>query len=496
VGRSRKIVRRVLEEAGLCDEPQSDQSKLDPYREQIKERVAKQLTTTRILREIHGLGYQGGRTILGECVREFRTELATAPQPKVTRRFETGNGQEMQIDWSPYVIPIGGHPTSVRALGCLLCASRKLYLRFYRDERVPTLLEGLASAFEYFDGVTLRVVLDNMATAVLGRIGADRKPLWHERFLGFCKHYGFTPFACRVRDPNRKGKKEKSFRLVYDDLVKGTEFQSWEDLDERRRIWLDHTPAVGNLRVHGTTKKVPNEAYQEEHPFLIRLPRERFAVYEQSVRLVDRDSTLSIRGTPYTVPVHLATHAVGVRLYTEHFEVLDKHGQVAFSRRYVPLADKGKLQIDPTHYAALPKRPRGDGGGTERIDQAFVRRFPDLAPLCDGLKVRFKTLAHIHIRALCRLADRYGEQALRAAALHAQEYRRYDALAVERILERDHPLPDDADVTPPLGGIGPAILGEVEPGTLDGYQHLDREPPAASDTKAEPDSSGEDPDGT
>jgi transposase len=479
----RKVIERVLEEEGIraaLDSPSlmtaSGMSKLDPYLSSIEQLVRKDLTTTRILREIAGLGYQGGRTILAEHVRELRTRLTLPPRtPQVKRRFETGPAVEMQIDWSPYLIPIGGRVVQVYALGCLLAFSRKLYLRFYRDERQSTLLEGLASAFHYFQGVAHRLVLDNMATAVLGRIGPDRKPLWHPRFLEFVAYYGCDPFACKVKDPDRKGKKEKSFRLVWDDLVKGVEFASWDDLDERRRVWLDETPEVGNLRVHGTTRRVPNEAWADEQPLLIQLPGERFPVHEEAARIVDRDATLSIRGTRYTVPAHLAARSVAVRLFAEHFEVLDPHGRVAFSRTYARDDQKGKLIIDPTHYASLPRRgPGGSSAGGDRLDEAFVRRFPTLAPLADGLKLRMKTLAHVHFRALLRSCERYGQESFLAAATRAQEYRRFDAGAVERILERAHPLPD-GDQVAPLSGLGPTVLGEVEPPSFDGYAHLDRD---------------------
>src|SRR3972149_6543948 len=147
--------------------------------------------------EIRAQGYSGARSILARKVRILQQKLALAPTKTVKRRFETRPGEEMQIDWSPYRIPIAGVLRTVHALGCLLCASRKLWVHFYRDERQPTLLEGLASSFEYFQGCTLRLVLDNMATAVLGRYGADGKPLWHPRFLDFARHYGFDPFACQ-----------------------------------------------------------------------------------------------------------------------------------------------------------------------------------------------------------------------------------------------------------------------------------------------------------
>ncbi len=481
VSLSRKVVRRVLREEGVLV-PTKRASLLAPFSAQIEGLVDKDLTTTRVLRELRALGYQGGRTILAKHVEKLRAQKQLAPKPRVKRRFETPPGLEMQIDWSPYTLSIAGRPTKVRAFGCLLCSCRKLFVAFFRDERRFTLLEALARAFEYFEGCALRVVLDNMATAVLGRIGNNGAPQWDPRFLDFARHYGFEPFACAVRDPDRKGKKEKSFRLLEDDLLRGTDFASWEDLERRARVWLDETPNVANLRVHGTTRLVPNEAWQAERELLIQLPDRRFPVHEDAVRVVDMDSTLSIRGTPYSVPSMLAGRSVAVRLYAEHFEVLDAKGHIALSRKYVPDAEKGRLVIDPTHYATLKRRPRRGGG--ERLDEAFVQRFPALASFVEGLKLKTKLLAPIHVRALLRLVDVYGEEAFVGAAERAQSFRRYSAKAVERILEREHPLPDETPLVP-LGGAAAAVLGDVEPGSLDAYEELDGRPASAHDEEGD-----------
>jgi transposase len=470
VGYSRRVVRRVLREEGvLPPEGQRPRNKLDPFRETIEQKVTKDLTVSRIYREIREMGYQGGRTILADYVRQLRLRIKPKPTTRVKRRFETRPGVETQIDWSPYWVPIAGIVVLVHALGCLLCASRKLFLYFFRDERQSTLLEGLAMAFEYFDGCTKRVVVDNMATAVLGRYSANGKTLWHERFLDFTRHYGFDPFACRVRDPDRKGKKEKSFRLVWDDFLKGSEFESFDDLNRRAHRWLDHTPEAGNLRVHGTTRRVPNEAWLSERELLIRLPHKRYPVYTQEVRSVDQDATLSIRGTCYNVPDSLANKAVAVRLFAEHFEVLDRTGRLAFSRRYVPDADKGKLVVDPTLYS---HSPRGPSRSSERLDAAFLERFPTLAPLVHGLQAKMKSLAHVHISTLLRLANKYGQEGFVAAATLAQDHRRFDALAVQRILERDHDPLEVSEIAP-LAGFGPALIGDPEPGSLEEYGHLD-----------------------
>jgi len=88
-----------------------------------------------------------------------------------------------------------------------------------------------------------------------------------------------------------------------------------------------------------------------------------------------------------------------------------------------------------------------------------------------------KSLAPIHLRALLRLCDRFGEQSFLVAARRAQDFRRFDALAVERILERDHPdtAAELALAQPvlPLSGQGPTALGEVDCGSLESFAPLD-----------------------
>jgi len=477
MGTSRKIIRRVLEEMGISsvDPPISRDRKIEPYLEQIDHRAKQGLSVARIFREVSSLGYKGGQTVLGDRVREVKAELPRQAKRTVTkRRFETPEGLEMQADWSPGTVEIAGSPTRIHVLGVVLACSRRLFIGIYRNERESTLLEGLATAFEYFDGCARRCVFDNMSTVVLGRFGPDRKPIWHHRFQEFVRHYAFEPYLCAVADPDRKGKIEKCFRFFFDDFLKGSTFDSWDDLTRRVRIWLDETPGTGNLRKHGTTGLVPNEAYLAEKDLLIRLPDNRFPVYEEAVRAVDQDATLSVHGVRYSVPAYLAQRQAIVRLFAEHFEVYDSRGVMASSCRYVDRSTfKGSLVIDPTHYAGLPRRP-DKGRGAMRLDQAFVERFPDLAPFVDGLKLVMKGLAAVHLHHLLRLAEKYGLDVFMAAAMQAQEHHRFNAHAVRRILERDCPAQPENHITS-LSGLGPTLLGEVEEAYLDEFAHLDQQ---------------------
>ena len=99
-GLGRKVVRRVLSEKGLIKNPPPQPSlpkgasKLDPFKERIREKMDKNLTVSRILREITEQGYTGGRSILAKHIRE--NTVAPPPKKRVWRRFETAPGEDYE----------------------------------------------------------------------------------------------------------------------------------------------------------------------------------------------------------------------------------------------------------------------------------------------------------------------------------------------------------------------------------------------------------------
>lgn len=470
---SRSLVRRVLAESSPEELKvgASGGSKLAQFQQVITEKVLLGLTTTRILRDIRDIGYSGSRTILGELVAKIRVDNGITRKPTVKRRFETDPGQEMQLDWSPYHVQINGKRVKIHVLGVISCYSRKLFFAAFRNERQATLLEGISMAFEYFEGCALRLVFDNMTTAVLGR-REKGQIIWNQGFLDFAKHYGFSPFACAVRDPDRKGKQEKSFRLLEDDFIRGSTFASWDDFSRRLRVWLDKIRGVANNRIHGTTGKVPNDEHLFEKSLFIRLPHERFPAYSEELRAVDRDATISVHGIRYTVPAGYANRNVVVRLFAEHFEVLEKNGAIVFSSKYLDTTvSPTKLVINQLHFTSLSRKPRGNEN-YYGLQRDFIRRFPELAELIDGIKLRFKSLSSIHLNALIRLAEQYGDDALNDAGRHAMMHKRFSSDSVKSILELRYPEKPEQPALP-LNGLGGAMVGDVEEGDLDEFAILD-----------------------
>jgi transposase len=461
LGRDPKTVRHAL---GLSPKEKTP-SKLLPFLPLLRDLAQKDLNAPRILREIRARGYTGGLSILKDHLQALRGPRAKSR--KVYTRFETQPAQEGQMDWSPYRLPIGGHPTVAHCFSLVLGFSRRIWIGFFRNEKLPTLLHAHGEAFAYHGGCPHRLVYDNQTTVTLGRV--NRKPLWHPAFLEFSKYYGFDPFACKVGDAPRKGKVERPFGWIFDDFLKARAFASWDDLNRQARDWLD---SVANVRVHSTTKRRVDEMYAEEKPLLIALPSTPFPSERREVRKVQKDGYLPLDGSFYPVPARLVGQYVTLRVYPTCVEVLDAAGAVAATH---PVPDR-PCRLPPG--GGPPPRGTARPLPLPALEAAFLARFPGAAAFLEGLKRRLYGLTPLHLRRIEGLVELYGGARVLRAIERATAFRNFNAFALGRILEADHPdiVPEPPAV--PLTA-GPEILGaldDMEPATPDSYT-LDSLPP-------------------
>ncbi len=157
-GRDVKTIRRVLGRSSKPTQGPAPEPKISKYETQALERYDKGLTVTRILRELRKEGYTGSRTILQDFFRERRGRRR--PPPRVHRRFETPPARECQADWSAFRVPIAGVERLVHCFSMILAYSRMLFVAFYRNERLPTLLQAHVDAYAYFQGLCHRQIYD------------------------------------------------------------------------------------------------------------------------------------------------------------------------------------------------------------------------------------------------------------------------------------------------------------------------------------------------
>src|SRR5262245_11316677 len=138
-------------------------------------------------RELQGQGFTGGYLQVQRYLQPRRAARQWAATASV--RFETGPGEQAQVDFGQLRVWIADVETVVHLFVFTLGYSRRLWTRAYPHERLDVVLDGHERAFHAFGGVPLSCLYDNPRTQVLGR--RDRHVLWqpllpdHRPLLGW-----------------------------------------------------------------------------------------------------------------------------------------------------------------------------------------------------------------------------------------------------------------------------------------------------------------------
>src|ERR1700761_4930556 len=93
--------------------------------------------------------------------------LGAALEPTV--RFETGPGEQGQVDWGSARLYLGEERVLVHLFTMVLGFSRRLFARAYLNEGLESLLEAHAAAFAHFGGRPESLLYDNPRTIVTSK---------------------------------------------------------------------------------------------------------------------------------------------------------------------------------------------------------------------------------------------------------------------------------------------------------------------------------------
>ncbi|UNO48926.1 IS21 family transposase [Alicyclobacillus acidoterrestris] len=345
-GHDRKTIRKVVQEQEDGKKPLAGTkrkgSKLEPYKPYVEQRMRfGVLNAERILREIREQGYTGGITVL----REFMHPLRPAVSAKATVRFETGPGEQAQIDLGAF--PYIDAEENRRTLWCfamVLSYSRMLYLEFIKASDQLHILQALRNALEFFDGVPKTILSDNCAPLVLSNDGHGHVE-WQPAYLDFAKYYGFVPKACKPYRSRTKGKIERPIRYIRDSFWP-TAFVDLADVNQQAVIWRD---TVANIRIHGTTHERPQSRFPDEK--LQRLPKHRYLLAYSALRKVLNDCRISWNASLYSVPWQYVGKNVLVRTFETGRLQIEYGGQVIAEHS---LVDKHQVSINPEHVKGIP----------------------------------------------------------------------------------------------------------------------------------------------
>jgi transposase len=373
-------------------------------------------------------GFVGGY----QSVKRFIRNLRGQSSPEACAVIETAPGEECQVDYGsgPLVRDAdSGKYRRTRLFVLTLGYSRKAvrFLLFRSSSQVWAELHE--KAFRRLGGVTRVVVLDNLREGVLQPDVYD--PALNPLYRDVLSHYGSVALACRVRDPDRKGKVESGVGHAKKTPLKGQRFES---LDEAQ-AYLDHwEERWADTRIHGTTKRQVAAMFAEEKPALLPLPLEPFRYYQYGKRKVNLDGCVEVDAAYYSAPPGWIGQEVPVQWDHRYVRLL--HPQTGeLLREHLP-------QVRGKHRIKDEDRPKQTPPGTQHLLLRAGRAGQQIGALCRRMYEEQGQVAVRRIQGVLALAKKHGPAVVDNACDVALEvgvsnYYRF----VRRYLERGPQLP-------------------------------------------------------
>lgn len=405
--------------------------KLEPYHEFIREilKTHPDIKATVILPKLQEKGYQGEITILRLFLQKIRR---TYREPFI--RFESAPGVQMQVDWGHFgSLDYNGSKRKLYALCVVEAHSRMLFVTFTHSQKQEVLHQGLIEAFIYFGGAPKELLVDNMLTAVIERVGAMIR--FNDAFLKFLLLFHINPVACNVRAPYEKGKVEASIKYLRNNFFPARTFEGLSDANAQVLSWLD---TIANQRIHQTTGKKPQEAIDPNA--LTPLPSVLPDLRETGSYRVHKDFGIRFDGNVYTVPPWSVGKYLTLKADPERVYIFHKERKIAVHMR----SFERNLRIEnPEHRDQVLKARKRKI--MDRQTELFLSLGKTASDLLEKLPENRLALRKT-IQKLLALKDEYGEDSLLYAMKKAMERNLYGAGYVENILYQemtprtDHPL--------------------------------------------------------
>ncbi len=181
--------------------------------------------------------------------RKVQTIRAKTPEASCVLDFAPSEAAQVDFGKGPDIIDVfTGDVIKAWIFVMTLCFSRHMYAQIVSDQKVATWLSCHRHAFEFFNGVVGKLIIDNPKCAITR--ACYRDPEVQRSYSELAEGYGFLISPCPPRDPKKKGRVESAVKYVKNNFVPLRTFRTLTDANDQLTRWVLQT--AGN-RIHGTT---------------------------------------------------------------------------------------------------------------------------------------------------------------------------------------------------------------------------------------------------
>jgi len=424
-------VARTLKPIGREARPGDSEALLTQHAEQIRQWLAPENGSRglRLTKAHEILGRLGIEVPYSSLHRFAVKHCGFHERQRITVRVaEVAPGELAEVDFGQLGLvpdPETGRRRVLHALIVTLVYSRHQYVYTTTSQKLPDLIDGLEDAWEYFGGVTARVVLDNLRAAVAK---ADRyAPIFQRTFEEYAAHRGFVIDAAIVRHATGKPHVERQVQYVRESFFRG---EDWHDAAHVQREAIRWCTEVAGQRIHGSICEKPIVRFAVEQAVLRPLGAARFDPPTWGRCKAHPDHHIQFDRAIYSVPTRHIGKQVWVRADRKLVRVFVEGELVKTHPRKPPGGRSTDYDDYPKELAAYamrdPERMIGEG----RRQGKHVGRF--MERLLSG------TFPWAHLRQaqrLLRLGNKYGRDRLDAACRRALHFDLIHVGRVQKIIE-------------------------------------------------------------
>jgi transposase len=266
-GIDRNTVRRALRSEGppVYRRPPGP-SKLDPFKDEIHRLLGNdsRLPGQRVRELIAPLGFEGGKTILDDYLREVRPLFL--PPPRAFQRTVYRPGEICQFDlWEPKAEITVGHGQARRAWVVVACLgySRAGAGALIFAKQTPDLLAGIRRCLWSLGALPELLVWDRQS----GLHAGEGRPT--EEYAAFCGQLRVDWYFCEPADPQAKGVVERMQDFIERSFEPGRTFANELDFQLQLDTWFSER---ANPRMHKTLRCRPVDRLLEERAVMAPLP--------------------------------------------------------------------------------------------------------------------------------------------------------------------------------------------------------------------------------
>jgi len=334
-------------------------SKLDPFREEIHEllRGDAKLTGVRVRELIEPLGYDGGKSIVDDYLREVRPLFARV---RTHQRTVYRPGEICQFDlWETSApVPVG-HGQTRRALVVVACLgySRAGAGALIFSKEAPDVLWGMGRCLWSLGALPELMVWDREGCL---HAGAGRPT---DVYAGFCGQLPVDWLFCEPADPQAKGAVERLQGYLETNFEPGRRFANHLDFQLQLDGWFEKA----NARTHKTLRCRPIDRLIEERQAMRALPERELDTDRRWVMRVPPDPHLRFDTNDYSLDPNLVGRRVEVRASQGEITAvaLDTGEQAC---RHERVFAKNRTITALEHARALRER-RGEGESELVVEQ-------------------------------------------------------------------------------------------------------------------------------